>query len=646
MAHIVLKPTSPDRSEVVIAESPCIIGRHHAGLALPADAPEAARLSRRHACIFHEAGVPYLVDLRSRYGSTRNGKPVAETPVRLRHGDEICFAGCLGYKVAIRDDDAAITRIDDPAVRLVLEPCWKGLRLDPIVVTKFPFLVDRTDQILSGCKQRARSDVDFISRYHALIYLKNGAVYLEDLGSTNGTFVGGRRLQESAELLGEDDVVAFGSDDLKFIVHLGQQTEGSGGKTRIYARDDTRVSNEPGPATLDIGTARSAPGRRSAHARRKDSGKRRKILCGLAAGLALLGLAVPFGAYTIGSADGWKRVFADEPPHVDYRAALQEMNARLEEGNKELQRQVRKIERLQREVSGHHPHIGETGPQQTTGPVATQRSPAEAPPAEPAALPPESFGTYHALVIGSDMYRYLPRLDTAVNDARAVAEILSRRYGFETTTLFNADRYQILSSLNGLRGRLTDKDNLVIYYAGHGELDEINRRGHWLPIDAERDSSANWISNAEVTDILNAMSAKHVLLIADSCYSGALTRASPGFRLAGGMSDRQRQSWIRVMVDRRSRIALTSGGLEPVVDAGEERHSVFAKALLEALARNTGVLDSQSLFAEISAQVTYAASRYEVTQVPEYAPIRSAGHDGGEFFFVPHESGTELKGRR
>src|SRR4029077_14852345 len=89
-----------------------------------------------------------------------------------------------------------------------------------------------------------------------------------------------------------------------------------------------------------------------------------------------------------------------------------------------------------------------------------------------------AFGNYHALVIGNDQYRQLPRLNTAVNDAREIDRTLKARYGFKVTLLLDADRYQILSALNGIRERLTNKDNLFIYYAGHGELDRKNQRGH------------------------------------------------------------------------------------------------------------------------------------------------------------------------
>ena len=130
------------------------------------------------------------------------------------------------------------------------------------------------------------------------------------------------------------------------------------------------------------------------------------------------------------------------------------------------------------------------------------------------------------------------------------------------------------------------------------------------------------------------MKAKQVMLVVDSCYSGALTRSSVS-RLGAGMTADERLHWLRTMATRRSRTALTSGGLAPVMDAGGGRHSVFAKALLEVLEANADTLDGQRLHREVAARVAYAAANLRFDQVPEYAPIRFAGHEAGEFFLVP-----------
>lgn len=258
---------------------------------------------------------------------------------------------------------------------------------------------------------------------------------------------------------------------------------------------------------------------------------------------------------------------------------------------------------------------------------------ARAKPTAPVAKPGD-FGQYYALVIGNQQYQHLPKLETAVADAQAVSDLLQKRYGFKVTTLTNATRYQILSELNKLRAKLTEKDNLLIYYAGHGELDRANLRGHWLPVDAEQDNDANWISSVAITDILNAMSVKHVLVVADSCYSGAMTRNSIG-QIDAGMSDDARLKWLKALSQARCRTVLTSGGLQPVIDGGGGKHSIFALSFLEVLGSNLELLETQRLFREVAARVMARAEKYKVEQRPEYAPLKFAGHESGDFLFVP-----------
>ncbi len=137
-------------------------------------------------------------------------------------------------------------------------------------------------------------------------------------------------------------------------------------------------------------------------------------------------------------------------------------------------------------------------------------------------------GNYFALVIGNNEHQHLKHLEKAVNDAEGVSNILRNKYGFEVTTLRNATRYDIVTELNKLRSKLTENDNLLIYYAGHGDLDAASDQGYWLPVDAELNNVARWVSINTITNTIRAMSAKHVLVVADSCYSGTLTRGPEG----------------------------------------------------------------------------------------------------------------------
>ena len=214
-----------------------------------------------------------------------------------------------------------------------------------------------------------------------------------------------------------------------------------------------------------------------------------------------------------------------------------------------------------------------------------------------------AFGTYHALVIGNNIYARWPSLNTPEQDARDVAAILSGKYGFKTKVLLNATRFDILQALNELRKALTENDNLLVYYAGHGHWEQQIQRGYWVPIDSDTDSDVNWISTVAITDVLSAMSARHVLIVADSCYSGALTRSALA-KLEAGMSNEARDHWLKSMAEKRSRTVLSSGGLQPVLDDGGGNHSVFAKAFLDVLASNAEILDGQRLGLEVAARVS------------------------------------------
>ncbi len=261
--------------------------------------------------------------------------------------------------------------------------------------------------------------------------------------------------------------------------------------------------------------------------------------------------------------------------------------------------------------------------------------PVQSPPATPVsptrtaslALAPDKLfdhvllGRYHALVIGNQQYRHLPSLTTPAADATAVVDVLRKEYGFTARLLLNATRVEMVDALADLRGKLGERDNLLIYYAGHGYLDREADRGYWMAVDADRNSPANWVSNADITDALRAMKAKHVLIVADSCYSGTLTR---------DLAIRPPEaSGLARLAQKRARNVLTSGGLEPVSDVGGSGHSVFARAFLEALRSNADVTDVTSLFAGLRRQVLLQAE-----QTPQYGDVRLAGHEGGDFIFA------------
>jgi len=241
-------------------------------------------------------------------------------------------------------------------------------------------------------------------------------------------------------------------------------------------------------------------------------------------------------------------------------------------------------------------------------------------PAGTVSIPELDFGNYYALVIGNDNYRYLPKLQNAVNDANDVASLLRSKYQFEVDVLTNATRAEIVSSLSRLSKKLSKEDNLLIYYAGHGDI--YMDEGFWLPIDAVNDDQVHWVANHTIMRSVKAMQAKHVMVVADSCFSGTLTR--------GIKRIDQSPDYIKKILNKKARTALTSGGYEPVSDGGGDNNSIFAESFIRALQDNKGVIDGNQLFNIIRKNVLLNS----IGQTPEYGDIKQAGHDGGDFLFV------------
>nr|WP_307727580.1 FHA domain-containing protein [Massilia sp. ST3] len=214
---IVLEPVShPELAPIRIDDTLFAIGRNEAPFdTYPAEL--AGDLSRRHARIFCEHGAVYLADLGSKNGTTVNGAAVRQSIMALRSGDLVGFGKRLSYRVEL--ERAAQQPARARLASLTLQP-EGGEGLQPIVVSQFPFLVSKADETFARYRDASATQVNYLSRRHAHLFLKGGALYVEDLGSTNGTFVNGARLDEHARALQDGDVLAFGGRHFVYRVAL------------------------------------------------------------------------------------------------------------------------------------------------------------------------------------------------------------------------------------------------------------------------------------------------------------------------------------------------------------------------------------------------------------------------------------------
>jgi len=227
-------------------------------------------------------------------------------------------------------------------------------------------------------------------------------------------------------------------------------------------------------------------------------------------------------------------------------------------------------------------------------------------------------GKNYILLIGINEYDYWSNLHNAVKDCSDVSNELTTNYQFDRAhviKLFNeqATRENILEAFEDLQERITDKDNLLIYYAGHGYYDSDSRRGYWVPSDARLNKIADFIRNSTIHDYINSINSHHTFLIADACYAGSLFAQSRGV----------------FNENARSRWAFTSGEIEKVWDGQPGQNSPFARYLLRALQENREPrLRADRLIHEVQTVV-----KRNTAQTPVGHPLQNVGDEGGIFYF-------------
>ena len=231
-------------------------------------------------------------------------------------------------------------------------------------------------------------------------------------------------------------------------------------------------------------------------------------------------------------------------------------------------------------------------------------------------------GKYYALLIAVNDYRdpLINDLDKPISDAQKLFDVLVNEYLFEKSNvsfLKNPTREQIISTLDRMEREITRSDNLLIFYAGHGFWNETTQKGFWLPSDASKQNTANWIGNSTISDYIRSIPAKHTLLIADACFSGSIFKTRSAFST-------QDVSTMR-LYELTSRKAMTSGTLTEVPDK-----SVFIDFLVKRLYENKeNLLPSEQLFFSFKPAVLN-----NTETIPQYGVVGNSGDEGGDFIFM------------
>jgi len=274
---------------------------------------------------------------------------------------------------------------------------------------------------------------------------------------------------------------------------------------------------------------------------------------------------------------------------------------------------------------------------------ADGQTPAITPGVPPSADRPLYANTY-ALLIGIDAYQHVPKLQYAVSDVNALKEVLVTKYGFPAANVTvltdgRATKEGIMAALGALADtrRLTRDDRVLIYFSGHGQTVRLplgGEIGYLIPCDAEIDLTdlqnpgpyvTSCIPMNTVWEALAQCPAKHVLLIADACYSGLFARTR-------SLDAPAPDSSAQVLAVRPARQVMTGGGKgEKTSERPEWGHGAFTYTLLDELRARAATPGAVFTALELYASLFRAVTRLtDGKQTPQLADRDTEG----EFLFI------------
>lgn len=319
-------------------------------------------------------------------------------------------------------------------------------------------------------------------------------------------------------------------------------------------------------------------------------------------------------------------------------AAEREARAREREARAREREAAQAREAEQAQATAEAPDQGSTETPAPAAPEPLQASDQIAiggpapPPGQAVSKGGRDYGRYFALVIGNSNYQHLDQLSTPLTDVDRVAGLLASKYGFGVQVLKDSSDAGVMRALNQLNDVLEEDDNLLIYYAGHG-----NRRpsgsfdaGYWLPVNAEPPPNDTfWVPTEQVSSHLARLPARRILVVTDSTFAGLLAD-NPAFLLVSGRENLLSDAYIDLRFPNKSRLLLSSGQDAPLPSESNPEASVFANAFISALRDNESVLTAPALFLGMLDLLDESLPGLD----PEFKAIKRAGDEVGEFYFV------------
>ena len=223
---LIAKPDNCSQN-ISIDELPFLIGRDESPFAqLMEQSREMNKavhhISRRHATIYENEGKILIRDLGSKNGTKINGRKLETDPVVIENGDSLRITKKFEYSVKI-ERPARVSK--GVPFSLILIPADSQSGLKAIDITTYPFYIGRKEHPFQAYESTLPEHIMSLSHKHARITYQDNQIFLEDLGSTNGTTLSGERLGRNPTPMNNGDHILFGQY-FKYIVRLiGEDVE-------------------------------------------------------------------------------------------------------------------------------------------------------------------------------------------------------------------------------------------------------------------------------------------------------------------------------------------------------------------------------------------------------------------------------------
>lgn len=256
-------------------------------------------------------------------------------------------------------------------------------------------------------------------------------------------------------------------------------------------------------------------------------------------------------------------------------------------------------------------------------------------------------GRNYALLIGTDNYKGegWQKLSNPVYDATSLGEVLSKDYGFEVQLLKNPVRDSVYYSLRSYYQKLQPDDHLIVYFAGHGDFDDlflddgfiVCNDSHTLSTDPVRNS---YIPFSKLKKMINKIPAKQTLLLLDVCHGGVFDEDILGGKTRDNILEKPNMNVLQFLKEKAqysSRIALSSVGKESAFDGKAGNHSPFMNLLLQVLrAKGQGTNGIVTLNNIYSVLQTASLNENEKLKISPHM-VRFGGDALGEFILIPKD---------